>query len=55
MADQLEKTTEAQRGHDMVTGEIPIVVSDDAVLDMFTDNTPLTCGVENPDICESCQ
>ena len=21
----------------------------------FEDNTPLECGLENPDVCESCQ
>lgn len=23
--------------------------------DLFTDDTPLSCGVENPESCESCQ
>lgn len=23
--------------------------------DLFTDDTPLACGVENPESCESCQ
>ena len=23
--------------------------------DPFEDNTPIECGLENPDICESCQ
>lgn len=49
--------TDAQQQHfDHVTGQIPvtIVVSDGEVLDMFQDNTPLVCGVENPESCESC-
>jgi len=24
-------------------------------LDPFTDDTPLECGIESPDVCESCQ
>lgn len=28
---------------------------DQLVFDPFLDDTPLTCGVENPDACESCQ
>ena len=52
--DILEGTAEFNRGHQLVTGEIPITVSDDEVLDMFTDNTPLACGIENPEGCESC-
>jgi len=55
MADILEGTSEFNRHHARVTGEIPITVSDDERLDMFTDDTPLACGIENPDVCESCQ
>lgn len=35
MADILEGTAEFNRGHQLVTGEVPITVSDDARLDMF--------------------
>ena len=35
MGDQLEKTGEAQRGHDLVTGPVPIIVSDDERHDLF--------------------
>ena len=38
MGDQLERTPVAQAHHDRVTAEIPITVSDDQRLDMFTDN-----------------
>jgi len=24
-------------------------------IDPFTDDTPIECGLENPDVCESCQ
>jgi hypothetical protein len=24
-------------------------------LDPFMDDTPIECGLENPDVCESCQ
>ena len=27
----------------------------DLLTDPFLDDTPLECGVDNPDICESCQ
>ena len=37
MADILEGTPEFNRGHQLHTGEVPIVASDDEVLDMFTD------------------
>lgn len=71
MADHLERTDIANSHFALVTGEIPIVVSNSAVYDMFQrdpmhdddpapdnpfdDDTPLECGLENPDICESCQ
>jgi len=51
---QIERTEIAQAHFNSVTSEIPITVSDDEVLDMFTDNTPLECGIENPEGCESC-
>ena len=35
MGDRLERTEVWQQYHDRVTGEIPVVVSDDARLDMF--------------------
>lgn len=69
MGDRLEKTDIAQQGHDLVTGEIPITIGGHRIMtdpdepsvrvinsavDMFTDDTPLACGIENPDICESC-
>ena len=27
----------------------------DLLTDPFLDDTPLECGIDNPDICESCQ
>ncbi|MGYP001191404602 len=27
----------------------------DLLVDPFLDDTPLECGLENPDFCESCQ
>lgn len=52
----LERTDIAQQDFDRKTGEIPIVVSDSAIVDMFQDNTPIeaTCDTENPESCESC-
>ena len=28
---------------------------DDGPVDPFDDDTPLSCGIQNPEICESCQ
>lgn len=58
---KLERTDVAQQDFDRKTGEIPITVSDDERHDMFAaamdldNDEPLACGIENPDICESCQ
>lgn len=35
MSDELEGTAEFNRYHRLVTGEVPITVSDSAVYDMF--------------------
>lgn len=63
---QLERTTTAQADFDNKTGEIP-VVKNGAALDPrerpapeaeinWGDDAdePLACGIENPDMCESC-
>tara|TARA_R110001606_G_scaffold101624_10_gene223099 strand:- start:743 stop:871 length:129 start_codon:yes stop_codon:yes gene_type:complete len=42
----------------MTEPEAEIDINDEVgELDWLTmdDDTPLTCGIENPDICESCQ
>lgn len=51
----LERTTEAQRGFNLVTGQVPVV--NGAAMDPFEDNTPIVaaCDLENPESCESCQ
>lgn len=67
MADNLEKTGEAQRGHELATGEIPIVVSDSARHDLYGRNmpaadidwgtdadVPLSCSTDPGEPCESC-
>ena len=63
---QLERTDIAQQHFDRVTGQVPIVVSDREHHDLygrgdhaqtpdpFDDDTPLACGIENPDECEAC-
>jgi len=35
--------------------EARILAEMEADLDPFDDDTPLVCGIENPDTCESCQ
>jgi hypothetical protein len=29
-------------------------VTGDPDADLFSDDTPLECGIENPEVCESC-
>ena len=50
MTDQLEKTDEAMRGY-----RAKVKAIDPNGANMFTDDTPLECGIENPEVCESCQ
>ena len=57
---QIERTPLAQQEFDAITdgldrSEEPTVTAIDSTMDMFADDTPLECGLENPDICESCQ
>jgi len=33
----------------------PDVVAINTQYDMFADDTPLACGIEDPESCESCQ
>ena len=67
----LERTPEAQRAHDAALAAQNVTQTDDVAVqlaalylnpamlpvhaDPFTDDEPLTCGVENPETCESCQ
>lgn len=44
--DSLERTPVAQLAHDAAVNG--------AAMDPFNDDTPLACGVENPDQCDSC-
>lgn len=32
-----------------------IVTSEHSDLDPFDDDTPLECGIEDPEVCDSCQ
>jgi hypothetical protein len=51
MADNLERTDVYQQHHNFVTGQVPVTKSEP---DPFADDTPLACGLENPDECEAC-
>ena len=48
-------------GHVLYEGKwVPYYVREEALgerpeLDPFDDDTPLVCGVEDPEICDSCQ
>lgn len=56
MADILEGTSEFNRHHALVTGEIPITVSDDERLDMFHRRPPtLSMELAGEAPCEGCR
>lgn len=37
-----------------ITVHRPEVIVNGAAMDPFADDTPLTCGIENPEQCDSC-
>ena len=56
----IERTPEAQRGFNGMTTPVtsastPSRLTNGAAMDPFADDTPLECGLENPEACESCQ
>ena len=51
--ENLEVTPEAQRRFNGITSGIES--KNGAAMDPFQDDTPITCGIENPESCESCQ
>ena len=55
---RIEKTPEGQREFDARTGgahdHMP-PIKRPVEQDPFMDDTPLACGIEDPDVCESCQ
>lgn len=47
---ELEKTSEAMKDFKAKTANVKAIPAPDP----FADDTPLTCGLENPEVCESC-
>lgn len=50
----LEKTPEAIKALKGATKAIEPPVNG-AAMDPFDDDEPIACGIENPEVCESCQ
>ena len=58
MTDGLDRSedpmpAEMRRDFELLARE-PQVVSIDSTVDMVSDDTPLACGLENPEGCEAC-
>ena len=51
---ELEKTSEAMRDFRAKTANIKAIQPSGKTVDPFADDTPLACGLENPDACEAC-
>ena len=50
----IERTNLAQLNRTASIRDIPEPDASD-ITDPFADDTPLVCGIENPEHCESCQ
>ena len=61
--ENIERTPEAQRHFNGMTTPVTSAstpsrlnpAKNGAAMDPFQDDTPLECGLENPEECESCQ
>ena len=41
--------------HDIYTDMLEEQMGEQPALDPFQDDEPIACGIENPEVCESCQ
>lgn len=54
-ADGLTPSMLRQPHQDPMHDDDPAPEKNGAAMDPFADDEPLACGLENPEVCESCQ